>query len=186
MAFNSIAQNFNLKLEESSIRISNDTLIFKVLLTNLDTIPYVFIALDALPNFNLHNYDTTIKTHQRIGLVVDIRNKKKKLPKKYRQQIGGPSDFTYWFGVEKCSMIKSNECREFNYRVCLWPLDLKRGKYSLVLKYYSDFDNLQNFYTLEYIKKCSNGYKLFYGELVSNTGYFIYNFRTPDLPVINQ
>lgn len=134
------AQNVSLSIVDNSISIKDDSLYFKVRIQNNSNSKLVFYNL-YYPCINIMPDDSLVNKTLPC-LLVDILDKKNAFPKKYEQSIGGEiDDFLNDFerlGIDKYNILKPNEIKEYNVTLDIWPIDLRRGRYKLQLKYFSN------------------------------------------------
>jgi len=171
------AQKVSLRLIGNSIKVSNDTLCFKLKLYNRDSIPLAFYNLYTNPDFNMK----WLADVNRImpGLLVSVYDKSGKLPKKIRAQTGS-IDTTWSRGLDAYNVIRPNESIDIDCVECLWPINLKKGRYKLQIKYLSN----KSYYKEDFLKEKKVkpnliNCKMFIGVLKSNSEMFYY---TPPPP----
>jgi hypothetical protein len=175
------AQKVSLRLVGNSIKVSNDTLYFKLKLYNRDSVPFAFYNLYTTPGIDS---DTKRFDNENIvsiipWLLVSVYDKSGKLPKKIRAQTGS-IDTTWSRGLDAYNVIRPNESIDIDCVECLWPINLKKGRYKLQIKYLSN----KSYYKEDFLKEKKVkpnliNCKMFIGVLKSNSEMFYY---TPPPP----
>lgn len=164
--FHSNAQNICLHIMENSIKMENDSLKFKMTLSNDYSDSYVMYNLNY-PSID-HNSINAILDRAMPRLLIGIIDENNELPKKISASTA-PIDYNSMsLIINKYQIVNANCIDSINVVVSLKSIELTKGFYRLQVRYFSN-----NYYKKELLKarkidsRLKNS-KLFKGVLKSN------------------
>ncbi|NOU45788.1 MAG: hypothetical protein HOO86_01855 [Bacteroidales bacterium] len=167
-------QELSLMIKANDIHVKNDTLYLKYDLYNKSKDKLVFYNINCAEFASERLTDSLLKIRTPL-ILINVYNDTKQLPDKIRSRTG-PKDFSkYLTIINQYTIVGANEKMEFDIAVDVWPINLKKGKYKIQLKYYSN-----NYYDRSFneANKTDNRIKnslMFKGILKSNICTFIYD-----------
>ena len=168
------AQNVCFSIFEESIKTKNDTLYLRFKVHNRTANKLAFY------NINYADFDGPWATNNFLKkdvlprLLFSVLDKENKYSKYLRSRTGPYDISTFKAIINKYIILKPNESVEYNIKLCLWPINLKRGRYKVQLKYF-----LNNYYQKDFNKAKKKDRKLdncvlFKGVVKSNVCWFNY------------
>ena len=140
--FQTNAQQLHLIIVENSIKIKNDSVYFKYKFQNKSNSSLVLYntrygGLDPFGVENIVSQPDSTKVTPLPRVLIDIYNHNNELPKLYfpaTEHNSRQPDY----GIDKYTVLKPNESREYEFTQALWPSRFDKGEYKLHLVYFSN------------------------------------------------
>jgi hypothetical protein len=120
------AQNVCFSIFEESVKAKNDTLYFRFKVHNKTTTKFAFYNINYADLDGPWATNNFLKKDVLPCLLVSVLDKENKYSK-YLRSHTGPYDLSMFKAIiNKYIILKPNESAEYNIKLCLWPINLKR------------------------------------------------------------